>query len=169
MRRALLPASVLVLLLTSCDQGAYPADIFPEMHHQPSYARLEPQRPAVPEDAVPVSGGGPDYTFDRAASLTNPVPRSAQETAQAQGLYHINCAMCHGDGGHGDGRIAAYFKAAGRTPPPDYASSRVASRTDGQLYWLVSHGIGGMPPFRDLLTDLQRWTLVDFIRQVQGA
>jgi len=170
MTARLLPVLALAMLtLASCGQGAYPGDIFPEMHHQASFRRLEPQRPAPPEGAVPMDGGHVAYTYDEAGKLTNPVASSPQVMQRAQTLYATNCAMCHGPSGHGDGRVAAYFKAAGRVPPVDYASSRVSSRSDGQLYWLITNGIGGMPAFKDLLSDDDRWTLIYFIRQAQGS
>lgn len=162
------PAACL-LALAACSQGAYPGDIFPEMHHQASYRRLEPQRLAPADGAVPVTGGQPSYTFDQAASLSNPVQASAQTMATGQSLYAVNCAMCHGASGHGDGVIAAYFKAAGRVQPVDYNSPRVKARTDGQLFWLITNGIGGMPAFRELLTDQQRWTVIYFIHQAQSS
>ena len=169
MSRRLAFAVATLALLASCSQGAYPGDIFPEMHHQASYRRLEPRRLAAPPDAVPINGGHVPYTFDEATQLSNPVPRSSQSVAQARDLYGVNCTMCHGQAGHGDGVIAAYFKSAGRVPPADFTSERVRSRTDGQLYWLVSNGIGGMPAFRELLTDDQRWALIYFIREGQGS
>jgi mono/diheme cytochrome c family protein len=58
--------------------------------------------------------------------------------------------------------------AADQTPPADYANPGVASLSDGQLYWVVTYGLGGMPPFGDLLTPDERWTLVQYVRQVQG-
>lgn len=168
----LLAVSVLAALITGgCNPGAYPIDIFPEMHYQPSQRLLEPDRLAPPADAVPVTGGRPEYTYDEAAGLTNPVPRNAETLAGARLLYDVNCAVCHGADGRGQGAMAEYYARARATavlPPTDLASDRVRNRTDGELYWLVTHGIGNMPPFRQLLTEEQTWLVVHFIRDVQG-
>ena len=161
MRRLLV---VLVVLLTACNPGPYPADVFPEMHYAPSQRRQEPSRRSPPSDAVPISGGRPAYTFDQASGLANPVPASAEALQQAGDLYRINCAMCHGQDGHGQGPVARYFAEAGVVPPVDFASDRVHGRTDGQLYWIVGNGLGGMPAFGRLLTDEQLWLLVHAIR-----
>ena len=40
------------LLAVACTPGAYPIDIFPEMHYAPAQRRLEPNRLAVPPGAV---------------------------------------------------------------------------------------------------------------------
>jgi mono/diheme cytochrome c family protein len=138
------------------------------MHYQPSQRRGEPDRPAPPPDAVPRTGAMPEYTFDQAAGLQNPIVRSPKDLQRAADLYRVNCAMCHGVDGHGQSTIADQFRSAGFVPPVDLSSGRVQSRTDGQLYWIVGHGLGGMPPFRRLLSDDDLWTVVLFVRQAQG-
>jgi mono/diheme cytochrome c family protein len=155
-------------LLAACNPGAYPVDAFNEMHYQPSQRRLEPDRLAPPPDAVPVTGAAPDFTFDEATGLQNSIVRGPQTLQRAGDLYRVNCAMCHGADGHGQSVVADQFKSAGIVPPVDFASQRVQARTDGQIYWLVGHGLGGMPPFRHLLSDDDLWTVVLFVRQVQG-
>ena len=44
------------LLAAGCSQGAYPLDIFYEMHYQPSYKAHEPPRLSPPASAVPWYG-----------------------------------------------------------------------------------------------------------------
>ncbi len=139
-----------------------------EMHYSPAQRRLEPNRLAPPSDSVPVNGAAPDYTFDEVTALQNPIVRNPQTLQRAAQVYRVNCAMCHGTDGHGSGPLAEYFKSAGSIAPVNLASDRVRSRTDGQLYWLVGHGIGNMPPFRQLLSDDDLWLAVHLIRQVQG-
>ncbi len=64
--------------------------------------------------------------------------------------------------------MAERFTAASANPPVDFTSQRVRARTDGELFWLITNGIGNMPPFGDILTDNQRWQLVQVIRNYQG-
>ena len=155
-------------LLAGCNPGPYPTDIFPEMHYAPSQRRGEPRRLSPPPDAVPLSGARPGYTFDQVTDLPNPVADTAEVRQRAAELYRVNCAMCHGPEGHGHSVTADAFRAAGAIPPVDVASPRVRQRTDGQLYWLVVNGIGGMPAFGDLLADDEVWTVVRFVRLVQN-
>jgi mono/diheme cytochrome c family protein len=155
------------VLAAACNPGAYPVDLFPEMHYQPSQRRLEPQRLAPPPDAVPVTGARPRLTFEQATGLQNPVPRGPETLERARQVYQVNCAMCHGPKGDGQSVIAGYFKGAGMVPPVDFASDRVRARGDGQLYWIVANGLGNMPPFGRLLTEEELWTVVHFIREAQ--
>ena len=158
--------AALALLGVACNPGAYPIDVFPEMHYEPAYRRLEPNRLPPPPGAVPITGGKPAYTFDQAGGQTSPVPATADSLAAARASYGVNCAMCHGTSGHGDSAVAAYLRGAGVVPPVDFASARVRGRSDGQLYWLITNGIGNMPPFHDLLTEEEVWSLVTYVRSV---
>jgi mono/diheme cytochrome c family protein len=158
----------LVAVMVACAPGAYPVDFFDEMHYQVSQRRQEPQRLAPPADAVPVSGARVPTTFADAASLQNPVERSAQNLDRGHTLYAVNCAACHGSNGDGRGFVANYFRSAGFVPPVAFNSDRVRHRSDGQLYWLISYGIGNMPGFGDLLAELDVWTVVVAIREFEG-
>jgi mono/diheme cytochrome c family protein len=154
------------LIVAGCGPTSYPADVFPEMHYQPSVRRLEPQRLSPPADAVPVNGSTPRLSFDDASSLSNPVAATVDALQRAHDLARVNCSACHGVDGHGQGPVAGYF-----TPvrPVDFRSDRVRSRSDGQLFWIVANGLGNMPAFRDLLSEQDLWTLVLFIREAGAS
>lgn len=167
--RATLLAGAAVLL-AACNTGAYPLDIFPEMHYQPAHRPLEPERLTPPEGAVPVTGAPPTLTFAQARDLTNPVPRTPESRERAQEVYRVNCATCHGLTGDGRAPMTPYFarSAAGAVLPVDLASARVQTRTDGELWWIIGQGLGNMPPYQNLLSDEEIWLTVQFVREVQG-
>ncbi len=156
------------LLGSSCaSTGAYPRDLFIEMHYQQSYRAQEPPRLQPAPFAVPVTGREVDPgTFQEAAELPNPVPATPETMERARTLYAVNCATCHGPSGRGDSIIAGMFQSAGASPPVDLASPRVKARAPGQLYWILTKGLGDMPAFGNLLTSEERWMLVPFIRAV---
>ena len=94
-----------------------------------------------------------------AKNVMNPV----KGVGDAKKNIETNCVTCHGATGKGDGPAAATL------PPPkptDWASSRVASETDGELFWKISNGRGAMPPWKHL-PDNQRWQLINYIRSLQ--
>lgn len=162
-------AALLSLLAGACGTSPYPVDVFPEMHYQPSQRRLEPDRLSAPPGAVPVTGGAPRLTFEQAGTLPNPVPASPETLDRARQVYGIDCAACHGSDARGSGPLAAYYarNPAATLPPTDLSSQRVQARGDGQLYWIVRNGLGGMPPFGDLRSEEDVWALVRLIRLVQ--
>lgn len=160
-------AALCGLVLAACTPGAYPVDLFAEMHYQPSQRLLEPDRRAPPPDAVPVTGRGPALTFDQAKALQNPLPRNQQTADKGAQVFKVNCAMCHGDTGRGNSVIATRFTESRAVPPVDFTSARVRGRSDGELYWIVTNGLGNMPAFGNLLTDDERWAVIQAVRGFQ--
>jgi putative copper export protein/mono/diheme cytochrome c family protein len=92
--------------------------------------------------------------------VTSPTGYTAQSIAMGAELYAKHCAACHGSHGRGDGSIATNLQP----PPPDLAALQVRAQPDGNLYWWITHGIGGMPPFASDPGDVSPWNLIDFIR-----
>lgn len=156
-------------LATACyGSGVYPVDVFYEMHYQPVHKVGEPDRLSPPPEAVPITGKELPVTLETAKDLKSPVSLTPQSEARAQELYRVNCAMCHGAEGKGDGILSAYFKAANQKTPADYTTDAVKARTDGELFAIITNGLGQMPSFKDLLAYEDRWLLVHQIRRFQG-
>lgn len=93
----------------------------------------------------------------------NPLRTDAISFAAGQQLYQANCASCHGDGGRGDGPLAA-----GLNPrPSDFAEHMPAGKhTDGQIFLWIRDGFPGtaMPAWGKRLSDEQIWQLVNYLR-----
>lgn len=149
-------------LLTSC--YGYLWDVFPEMHYQQSYRLQEPPRRLPPADSVPVTGKARDYSFGDAAELANPLANTPAAIESGNQLFQTNCKHCHGAEGRGDGPAGLYFEP---TPQP-MQGERVTTRSDGEIYWILTNGSGNMPSFGNLLTPEERWELILFIRSLQA-
>lgn len=178
----LLLAGALAPLLASCNSGAYPVDFLPEMHYQQTTRVQEPARFYPPAGSVPITGKGAGYTQQELATLRNPVSRDARSQEQGQRLFTVNCAPCHGPQGKGDGALKGYFEKAGQRPPPDLTQTTTAPSlflSDGQVYGIITNGQGraperyagltNMPNFSNLLTDEERWTLVNYLRAISNT
>ena len=74
----------------------------------------------------------------------------------------VNCAMCHGASGKGDGPQAGALPAR----PADWTSEAVQKQTDGELFWKISNGRGPMPPWKQL-SEKERWEVVNYIRTLK--
>jgi mono/diheme cytochrome c family protein len=69
-------------------------------------------------------------------------------------LYASNCSPCHGDDGSGDQLGSADFtdlREMDKLAPRD-------------LYLTITQGRGSMPAWQSLLTQDQRWALIDYVR-----
>ena len=163
------------LALSACRaSGAYPFDYFSEMHYQESYRAGEPQRLQAPERSVPTSGAEESLLPAQLAALQNPLRPTPENLARATELYRVNCLVCHGPQGTGNGIISSYFQRSNQRTPADYTSAAIRARTDGELYGSITNGFGattvgpGMPAFQKLLTQQERWLLVLHIRSLQA-
>jgi copper transport protein len=94
----------------------------------------------------------------------NPIPPNADSVAQGEALYVENCLACHGPTGKGDGPVGLTLSPR----PADLSAHAVPGvHPDGQLYEWITHGFPGssiMPAFGTVLSDDERWHLVNYIR-----
>jgi mono/diheme cytochrome c family protein len=95
-----------------------------------------------------------------ADAKVNPVKGDAAATAAGKKLYDINCAVCHGSKGQGDGVAAAGLSKV----PANHTSAAVQKQSDGALFWKITEGKGPMPAYKATYTETQRWQLVNYIR-----
>ena len=128
------------------------------MEIQPSYKQMEDPLP-VPERSIPVEGA---VFIPGLGAPENPTLADEGSVARGAELFAINCQMCHGPAGKGNGTIAPYlinFK------PADLSSTVVQSKSDGSIFLTISNGIEGrMPSLNENLTVPERWDVVNFIR-----
>ena len=99
-----------------------------------------------------------------AAVRTNPIPAEPQVLAAGLQQYAEMCLMCHGAPG-----VEPHAFARNLSPkPPAMTSTAVQSSTDGELFWVISHGImaTGMPAFGPAHSEEDIWQLVTFIRHM---
>ena len=96
----------------------------------------------------------------RAARQKNPVPVTPESIAAGKRVYLTNCLACHGKTGKGDGPAAAALT----TSPGDLSSSKMWQLSDGAAFWKITEGRAPMTSFKTLLTDEQRWQVVNYMR-----
>ena len=102
---------------------------------------------------------------DEAATVPNPFAGDDVSTATGAEFYALNCAVCHGETGEGDGPAAESFEK----PPADLHAGHVQGLTDGALFYIISHGKPDtpMPAWENVLDEDQRWQVVNFLRTFQ--
>ncbi len=156
--------------------------VFSEMHFSPAYRIQDLPRILPPEDSVPVTGKEVILaSLDEYRPLT--VPESARAVYDAQAathLYNVNCMVCHGASMRGQGAMVPMMKRG--AVPADLMGPLTSDATSGELFAFITHGgrqgyaliqagresVSPMPEFRYLLTEDERWQLVQYLMQAQG-
>lgn len=97
-----------------------------------------------------------------AAIVSNPTPMSEASLANGRKYFQINCAVCHGNGGNGDGTAVKY----GMIPMP-IVTELTKARSDGYLFAIMRNGRGAMPTY-NRIEEHDRWDVVNYLRALQG-
>ena len=171
-RRALLAAlAAIALAATACVQQntTYPVEIFKEMHYAQFHHQQEPPRQdPVADNVTFLPAGGPDGVLNVPERRERPY-----DAARAAELYRVNCSVCHGVNGEGNGPAAPHITSTesfyasqnnGTTypAPPNLLQSR-ERLTEDTAFQIVNNGINVMPRFGGLMPEEDIWDVVRYI------
>lgn len=132
---------------------------------------------------MPVSGTmarGDAYTFpipdgdsgyQRAAGYQSPmqgVTLTQAQTKEAERLYLVNCAICHGTALDGNGPLWKNGDGPYPAKPQVLNGDYAKKLSDAQMYHTITYGKGQMGSYASQLFPEQRWWIVAYIRSKQG-
>ena len=183
----------LIVLAPTCQsgitqRGAYPIEIFSEMHYSLAYKNQEPPRMDTVISAEPYvspnnRSNDPSLILDMNSEFTYD-PKIGSE------IYRINCSFCHGANGKGDGTVAPHISSSdsfyATTPTDEVPGSgngpykavpelhNLAERLKGEdkainrLSYMLkmesgSIALGPMPSFLWVFTEEQRNQIINYI------
>ena len=113
-----------------------------------------------------------DSGYIQAASYPSPLATmniTAPQMKEAERLYLINCAICHGTALDGNGPLwkggDGPYPAAPRNLKDDYTKKL----SDGQMFHVITYGKGQMGSYASQLFPEQRWWITSYIRSKQGG
>jgi len=95
-----------------------------------------------------------------ADKLVNPFKGDPASVKLGEKIYKTMCASCHGKTGKGD--VPAM--QAMNPKPTNLTSDAVQQQTDGAIFWKISEGRGLMAAYKNMLSEEERWALVNYIR-----
>lgn len=99
-------------------------------------------------------------------SRNNPIEPTKKSVETGRKLFSSQCTMCHGAKGDGKGDLAEQLNLS----VPDFTDSAVQKkRTQGELYYILTHGHGRMPGQGERLRPEQKWHLINFIGTLARA
>jgi mono/diheme cytochrome c family protein len=125
-----------------------------------------------PQGSVSVYGTmAPEFAYARTSmavesmsSLVNPVVADSASVNRGRKYFQINCAVCHGPLGMGNGVVVKY----GVFPPAIGAGSPAANqRSDGYIFGIIRNGRNLMPSY-NRIEEANRWDIVNYLRTLQG-
>lgn len=148
------------------------------MRDSPSFDPYEAPRPAPPGsvpfespagEVLPPLEGTIAALEAFGASPAGQNPLSPDDTAAlrlGKVMYDRHCMVCHGVTGQGNGPVVGPNKFPFA---PNIAAPPSTGFADGYVYGIIRAGRGLMPAYGGRTTHLERWAMVNYVRQLQAA
>ncbi|HSD08252.1 c-type cytochrome [Flavobacterium sp.] len=106
-----------------------------------------------------ISWTAPEYSN----TLKNPFAGNKKATDEGKVIYNQMCVLCHGVNGQGNGEAGLTLEPR----PANFLALHVQNETDGAIFWKITNGKAPMATYFEILTDDQRWKLVNYIRELE--
>jgi mono/diheme cytochrome c family protein len=103
--------------------------------------------------------------FKMAAEVKDPIPAlDSIQLLEAQRLFMINCAICHGPNMDAQGPLATSGKVGGiaNLKLPQFVKEPV-----GQMFHVVTYGKNNMGSYASQLDRRQRWMVIQYVKSEQ--
>lgn len=178
------------LLVISCGDKytSDPGRIYmPDMAYSRAYETYEEQinlsSKAVTFNSRPVAGtvsrgeelpyhlANDSTGYAQSAAVVNPLPRlNETEMTEAERLYLINCAICHGTALNGNGPLYKGGNGPFAAKPAVLVGDpKIEALPEGTLYHVMTYGKNLMGSYASQLNRKQRWMVAEFIKSKQQA
>ena len=105
-----------------------------------------------------------DITMDL-KQVKNPTIDFDSSIKRGEDMFVKNCAKCHGLNGNGYGVVAHGFAT---WPRQLWAWHNADIAADSYLFWIIENGKGDMPPWGLILSEDQRWDLINYIKTIKN-
>lgn len=99
----------------------------------------------------------------KAADLKSPIDTlSSADMDKAKELFEIYCAICHGNGGNGQGKLVTQGKFLG---VPSY-KDRVINQ--GSIFHVQTYGLNSMGSYANQLNPHERWLVAAYVMKLKS-
>ena len=121
-------------------------------------------------DNTPYYYGDSDAERERATAelVNNPYPITDAGIAQGKELYNINCAICHGAKGDGNGYLVRDDGGVYPVQPAILTNDEFVTASNGRYYHSIMYGKNLMGSYKDKLSYEDRWQVIHYIRTLQA-
>jgi mono/diheme cytochrome c family protein len=94
---------------------------------------------------------------------TLPMPLTRELLFRGRERFEIFCSPCHDRTGGGEGMVVR----RGYRPPPSLHIERLRGAPIGQLYDVMTRGLGPMPDYAQQIPPEDRWAIAAYVRALQ--
>lgn len=103
--------------------------------------------------------------YKMATEVKNPLQQmDTTQMLEAQRLFMINCAICHGPNMDAQGPLAVSGKVGGIA---NLKLDQYVKESEGQMFHVATYGKGNMGSYASQLDRKQRWMVVHYIKTEQ--
>jgi mono/diheme cytochrome c family protein len=105
--------------------------------------------------------------YRMSAQIKDPLPPlNAEDMQEAQRLFNINCAICHGPEMNAQGPLAT----GGNVPAvANLTLAQYVKMPVGTMFHSITYGKGNMGSYASQLSRKQRWMVIQYVKQHQLA
>ena len=115
--------------------------------------------------AMDKTGDSTNYVASK--QVQNPLPAlDAGQMKEAERLYLVNCAICHGSKLDGNGPLWKDGSGPFTSAPKNLMT---LDMPDGQMFYSITYGKNMMGSYASQITDKQRWMVIHYIKDQQSA
>lgn len=171
-----------VCIITSCEDKHHPGRIYmPDMAYSrafEAYSENNLKNEGINYIPYPVQGTirrgdlfpypypNDSNGYKMSVNYKDPLPTlDSVGLGEAQRLFNINCAICHGPNLDAQGPLATSGKVGGIA---NLKLTQYINEPIGQMYHVVTYGKGNMGSYASQLDRRQRWMVLQFVKSEQA-
>jgi len=104
--------------------------------------------------------------YAMSAQLKDPLPPlDSTQMSEAERLFHVNCAICHGPNLDAQGPLST----GGKIPAVANLTQKLyVDMPEGTMFFSVTYGKNNMGSYASQLTREQRWMVIQYVKSKQA-
>lgn len=170
-----------IVVLQSCDSKREPGKIYmPDMAYSRAYEAYAPNNLAQQNvnylpypvegtirrgDLFPYTLANDSVGYRMSAEVKDPLPPNTPvQMKEAERLFNINCAICHGAKMDAQGPLATGGKVAAIA---NLTLAQYVAMPVGTMFHSVTYGKNNMGSYASQLTREQRWMVIQYVKAYQ--
>lgn len=103
------------------------------------------------------------------AAVKSQIDAATINMKEAERLYLVNCAICHGAKLDGNGPLYNGGNGPFSAAPKNFMADDMKAMTEGMMFHSVTYGKGQMGSYASQLSTEQRWMVVAYVKAKQGG